>query len=119
MSEPNPDDTREVAEENLLLAQALTGQAQMSGQAFLEMMARSDRAIGDEREIDGLSHNIWLGAEVAREMLEAGEFEDVKDKWVQESRRRWEDSKFFKLYQQEQQAGRDPDQAFHDRGWEM
>jgi len=30
----------------------------------------------------------------------------------------WENSKFFKLWQEEQKAGRDPHQAFKDRGWE-
>ena len=118
MSEPTPDDNRDVAEENLLLAQELAGPSQMSGQAFLEMMARSDRAIGEERDTDGLSHNIWLGAQLAREMLEAGEYEDVKSKWAQESRRRWENSKFVKLWQEKQRLGLDPKKAFEERGWE-
>jgi hypothetical protein len=30
----------------------------------------------------------------------------------------WEDSKFFKLWQKEQEAGRDPHKALKDRGWE-
>lgn len=59
-----------------------------------------------------------LDAEVAREMIEAGEFDDVVSKWATESQRRWEDSKFVKLWQEEQKAGRDPHQAFKDRGWE-
>jgi hypothetical protein len=51
-------------------------------------------------------------------MIEAGEYEDVVSKWAQESRRRWEQSKFCKLWQEEVKAGRDPHQAFKDRGWE-
>ena len=39
-------------------------------------------------------------------------------KWAIEVRRRWEESKFFKLWQQEQDAGRDPHRAFEQRGWE-
>jgi hypothetical protein len=42
-----------------------------------------------------------LGAEVAREMIEAGEYEDVVSKWAAETQRRWEASKFFKLWQEE------------------
>jgi len=31
---------------------------------------------------------------------------------------RWEKSKFFKLWQMEKKAGRDPHKAFKVRGWE-
>jgi hypothetical protein len=48
----------------------------------------------------------------------AGEYEDVVSKWATEARRRWENSKFFQLWQQEQKVGRDPHKAFQDRGWE-
>lgn len=65
-----------------------------------------------------MCHNVILGAEVAREMIEAGEYEDVVSKWAAETGRRWQNSKFFKLWQKEQEAGRDPHKAFKDRGWE-
>jgi hypothetical protein len=45
-------------------------------------------------------------------------YEDVVSKWAAEHKRRWEKSKFFKLWQEEQKAGRDPHQAFQERGWE-
>ncbi len=38
-----------------------------------------------------------LGAQVARETIEAGEYEDGLSKSAAETRRRWEKSKFFKL----------------------
>ena len=65
-----------------------------------------------------MCNHIILGAQVAREMIEAGEYEEVVSKWATESRRRWENSKFFKLWQKERKAGRDPHQAFQERGWE-
>lgn len=65
-----------------------------------------------------MCHNIILGALVAREMIEASEYEDVACKWADEAQRRWENSKFFKLWQEEKKAGRDPHQAFQERGWE-
>ena len=52
-------------------------------------------------------------------MIDAGEYEDVVSKWAAEARRRWENSKFFKLWQEEKKAGRDPHKAFEERGWGM
>jgi hypothetical protein len=81
-------------------------------------MARSDELTDHDGDTCGMCHQRILGAEVAREMIEAGEYEDVVSKWADEVQRRWEDSKFFKLWQEEEAAGRDPRQAFKDRGWE-
>ena len=81
-------------------------------------MARSDAVVEHDGETCGLYHNMILGAQVAREVIDAGEYEDVVGQWATESRRRWEQSKFFKLWQEEQRAGRDPLRAFEDRGWE-
>jgi hypothetical protein len=113
-----PEDYREAAEGSLELAKALAGQGRISDRDFLERIARSDSLVDHDGETCGLCHNMILGAQVAREILEAGEYEDLVSKWAEEARRRWEDSKFFKLWQEEQQAGRDPRQAFKDLGWE-
>ena len=113
-----PEDYRESADNSLELAKVLAGQGAMSDQDFLERMARSDDVVDHDGETCGLCHNIILGAQVAREMIEAGEYQDVVSKWAQEARRRWEESKFVKLWQEEKKAGRDPEKAFRDRGWE-
>jgi hypothetical protein len=113
-----PGDYREAAEDSLELARVLAGQGGISDQDFLERMARSDALVDHDGETCGMCHNIILGAQVAREMLAAGAYEDVVSRWAAEARRRWEDSKFFKLWQQETQAGRDPHKAFQERGWE-
>jgi hypothetical protein len=118
MTNPTPQDDRSVADDNLELAQVLVGRGKISDQEFLERMARSDRAIGNEWETDGMSCHIRIGAQVAREMLEAGEYEDVVSKWAAEDQRRWRETKFFKLWQEEVQAGRDPHKAFEEHGWE-
>jgi hypothetical protein len=112
------EDYWDAAEDSLELARVLAGQGSISDQDFLERMARSDDLVDHEGETCGMCHNIILGAEVAREMIEVGEDEDVVSKWAAETQRRWRDSKFFKLWQEEQKAGRDPHQAFKDRGWE-
>ena len=116
--ERKPEDYREAANDSTELAKVLAGQGGISDQDFLERMARSDELADHDGETCGMCHNIILGAQVAREMIEAGEYEDVVGNWVEETRRRWEESKFFKLWQKEQKAGRDPHQAFKDRGWE-
>jgi hypothetical protein len=41
----------------------------------------------------------------------------VVSRWAEEAKRRWEKSKFFKLWEEERRAVRDPHQAFKDRGW--
>jgi hypothetical protein len=112
------EDFREAAENSLELAKVLAGEGGISDQDFLERMARSDAVVDHDGETCGMCHNIILGAQVAREMLAAGEYEDVVSKWATEARRRWEESKFFKLWQEELKAGRDPHKAFEERGWE-
>jgi len=97
---------------------ALAGESGISDQDFLERMARSDELVDHDGETCGQCYYTILGAEVAREMIEAGEYEDVVSKWAAEHKRRWEKSKFFKLWEKEKQAGRDPRKAFKDRGWD-
>src|ERR1700757_2114028 len=96
-----PEDYMEAADEALELAKALAGQGGISDQDFLQRMARSDELVDHDGETCGQCHHMILGAQVAREMLEAGEYEEVASKWAAEHKRRWEESKFFKLWQAE------------------
>ena len=116
--ERTPEDYMEAADNALEAAKVLAGQGGISDQDFLERIARSDEFVDHDGETCGQCHHMILGAEVAREMIEAGEYEDVASKWAAEHKRRWERSKFFKLWKKEQKADRDPHQAFKDRGWE-
>src|SRR5258708_5147827 len=118
MSERTPEDDSQAAEDSLELARVLAGEGKIGDQDFLERMATSDSVVDHDGETCGMCHNMILGAQVARGMLEAGEYEDVVSKWADETRRRWEDSKFFELWQSEKAAGRDPHKAFQERGWE-
>jgi hypothetical protein len=113
-----PEDYMEAANDAMELAKVLAGQGGISDQDFLERMARSADFVDHDGETCGMCHNLILGAQVAREMIEAGEYADVVSKWATEARRRWEESKFYKLWQEEREAGRDPHKAFKDRGWE-
>jgi hypothetical protein len=116
--ERKPEDYWEAADNSLELAKVLAGEGSISDQDFLQRMARSDELVDHDGETCGMCHNMILGAQVAREMIEAGEYEDVMSKWAEETKRRWENSKFFKLWQTEKEAGRDPHKAFKERGWE-
>jgi hypothetical protein len=114
----SPEDYRQAAEDFLGLAKVLAGKGGISDQDFLERMARSDDQVDHDGDTCGLCHHMILGAQVAREMIEAGEYDDVVSRWAAETKRRWERSKFFRLWQVERAAGRDPHRAFRDRGWE-
>jgi len=116
--ERKPEDYMEAANDSMELAKVLAGQGGISDQDFLERMARSDDLVDHDGETCGMCHNMILGAGVVREKIEAGEYEEVVSKWADEARRRWENSKFFKLWQEETKAGRDPYKAFEERGWE-
>ena len=106
------------AENSLELANVLGGKGKISDQDFLELMAKSDEMVDHDGKTCGMCHQMIIGAQVAREMIEAGEYEEVVSKWAEEARKRWQKSKFFKLWQKEQKAGRDPHKAFEARGWE-
>jgi hypothetical protein len=116
-AERTPEDYWEAADNSLELAKVLAWQGGISNQDFLERMARSDELAEHDGETCGQCHNMIVGAEDAREMIEAGEYEDVVSKWAAETQSRWENSKFFKLWQKEKEVGRDPHQAFEEHGW--
>lgn len=79
--------------------------------------------IGQHLEHDiekcGQCYFSYTFAQVAKEMLENGDTEgkDVIKRMVEEHRKRWEDSKYIKLWIEEFKEGRDPYKAFEERGW--
>src|SRR5207248_6593796 len=85
--ERKPEDYMEAADNALELAKVLAGQGGVSDQDFLERMARSDELVEHEGKTCGQCHYTILSAEVAREMIEAGEYEDVVSKWAAEHKR--------------------------------
>jgi hypothetical protein len=116
--ERTAEDYQNAAADALDLAGVLVGKGMIGDQAFLERMARRDELADHDGETCGQCCYLILGAEVAREMIEAGEYEDLVNRWAVETERRWEASKFSELWQEETAAGRDPRKAFEDRGWE-
>jgi hypothetical protein len=116
--ERKPEDYMEAADNALEMARVLAGLGGIGDQDFLECMAQSDELTDHDGITCGQCHYAILGADVARAMIEAGEYEDVVSKWTEETKRRWEKSKFFKLWEKEKKAGRDPHEALKERGWE-
>lgn len=88
---------------------------------YLRRMAKRDLLMleeGHDIEKCGMCYHAFLWSEVAREMVEKGDFEDGISRWSEETKLRWQQTKFFKLWQEETAAGRDPHKAFEERGWE-
>ena len=70
-------DYMNAADDALEAAKDLAGRGGISDQDFLERMARSDELVDHDGTTCGQCHYHILGAEVAREMIEAGEYEDA------------------------------------------
>ena len=85
---------------------------------FLESMAKSYMEEHDP-ETCGMCYNRKIMSDVAQEMLDNNEIENGINTWSKRIEEKWHESKFFKLYQEEQAAGRDPQKAFDAKGWEM
>src|SRR5580700_688003 len=83
VTEPTPEDYIRQAEEALELAETLAGTGKIGDQDFLTRMARSDAMVEHDGETCGMCCKMILGAEVAREMIDAGEYEDVVSKWAE------------------------------------
>jgi hypothetical protein len=113
-----PQDYMDAADNALELARTFAGKGRISDQDFLERTAQSDEMVDHDGTTCGQCYYAILGADLAREMIEAGEYEDVVSKFAAEHKRRWEKSKFVKLWMKEKKAGRDPRKAFEERGWE-
>src|SRR5260370_39463355 len=114
--ERKPEDYREAADDSLELAKVLAGQGGISDQDFLERMARSDDLVDHDGETCGMCHNMILGAQVAREMIEAGHYADGVGQMGAGNRPRWEESQFFKAGEGGAEGGRVPDQGFQGPG---
>lgn len=79
-----------------------------------------DPLIEHDVEECGMCFHRHLMQQVAQEMLEAQDFaEDAPGRHWDEVTKRWQQGKYYKLYQEEKAAGRDPAKAFAERGWEM
>ena len=85
---------------------------------FLERMAEPP-LIDHDPNICGHCKTSDIWARVARRLLKLKKLPPHAIRvWSKVSRKTWEHSKFYRLWQQEKEAGRDPQKAFEERGWE-
>jgi hypothetical protein len=98
---------------------AIVAERKLTDAEFLETMSRTDSLIDHEPDTTcGMCHHQFVMAQVARDMIAAGETEDVIKKWSDESDRRWRSSKFVQLWNEAIAANKDPNAVFEERGWE-
>jgi len=108
----------EAARDGLAAAEALVEPSRADPRTFLEQVARMD-ALNDHEDGCGQCHTNICLAEVAREMLAAGRIGPTTiAEWSDAAQARWRQSKYWKLWQEEVEAERDPKTAFEARGWQ-
>lgn len=110
------------AEQRAADQRAIVSERKLTDAQFLETMSRTDSLLDHDPDgsccVCGMCHHQFLMAQVAREMIAAGETEDVIKKWSEESERRWRSSKFVQLWDEAVAEGKDPHTVFEERGWE-
>lgn len=85
---------------------------------FLERMTMMDDMVDHWDNCGHCATQIAMAA-AARELLEKNDVFDGMEKWTELWKEKWQATKYYKLYQQEKEAGRNPQDAFDERGWEM
>ena len=90
----------------------------MSDREFLESMAHADDLVEHNDNCGHCGMQI-IQTQTAGGLFADGEILDGIAKWVAEHRRRRYASKYFDIYQFETAAGRNPNKAFDEQGWEM
>lgn len=89
--------------------------APMTDKEFLASMSKIDSHLDHDVDVCGQCFHQFLMAEVARELLE-NDFYSI-NAWSEETKRRWEEGKFFKLWQEAIIQGLEPHDVFGDKGW--
>jgi hypothetical protein len=82
---------------------------------FLESMAQTDSLVDHEDDCGQCEHQRIMG-QVARDLLAEGNHSIAA--WDKEAKRRWQETKYFKLWQQAKKDGKDPHEVFAEKGWE-
>lgn len=98
---------------------AIISERKMTDAQFLESMSKADELIEHEPDtICGMCHHQFVMAQVARDMIAAGDDVDVIKKWSEETERRWRSSKFVQVWNEAVAANKDPNKVFEELGWE-
>ena len=95
---------------------------QRTGRDFLESMIFCGSVV-DHQDDCGHCGRQLTDAAAAREILDEygdGEIpmQEAVTRWADRADQMWHESKYYKLWKEEEAAGRDPKKAFEERGWE-
>jgi hypothetical protein len=95
----------------------------MTNKEFLESQASylTDKVSILCKKNCGGCHKIKLGAIIARNLLNGPEWvgEGLPRYWSELLDRAWKRSKYYRFYVSEQEAGRDAEESFKARGWQL
>ena len=90
----------------------------MTDKEFIDSMCAYDSMLDHDPELCGMCYKQKIFADVAKEISATGNYVNAISRWSDEVEKIWQDGKFFKLWQVEKAAGRDPNDAFIAKGWE-
>lgn len=108
-------DANQLASDHKIIA----SERNLTDEEFLKNMSQSDSLNDHEPDTTcGMCHHMFLMAEVAREMIAAGDNKDAISKWAATVDHRWRESKFVQLWNQAVVENKDPNEVFKERGWE-
>lgn len=108
----------EAARDALKTASALSGLDPMADEEFIALVAKPSIQEHD-REACGQCCHLWIMYEVAKKMLDAKDFTNGMRRWAEESERRWQATKFVRVYRDALNAGKDPVKVFEELGWQL
>lgn len=69
--------------------------------------------------ICGLCYHRKIMSDIAKKLLKDGTTKNAIKDWDKEVRDKWQQSKYYKLYQKALKNGLDPNVEFAKKGWEM
>ena len=89
----------------------------MTNRQYLEHVAQMDELLDHEDNCGQCAHQQIL-AQTARDLLAREQLVAPNEVW-DAAKLRWQETKYYKLWKEEVAAGRDPNKAFAERGWEV
>lgn len=89
----------------------------LTNRQYLEHVSQMDELLDHDDDCGQCAH-LKILAQTARDLLAKDRIVAPNEVW-DEAKRRWQETKYYKLWQEEVVAGRDPNKAFAERGWEV
>lgn len=91
---------------------------QRTEEEYIRSVATYDENL-DHEDGCGVCYYRKCMADAAKQILATGNFEDAMGRQATLVKELWEQGKYYKFYLEEKAAGRNPKEAFDEKGWEM